>query len=69
MKIVKIILLNVLLLIAMCICGTFVMWVLDVILSLEYPSVFVIGTKVGFVAWLILLVGQVYRKCKKSTDK
>lgn len=58
-----------LLLIAMCLCGTMVMEVFDVLLSLGYESIWSVGFKVGFVAWLAILVLQIFLKKAKKQVK
>lgn len=66
MKVIRYIVLAALLLAAMLLCGTAVMKILDFILKLNYENVWNIGFKVGFLAWLILLVDWIRRLSKKK---
>ena len=65
MKILKTIILYILFLLAMVLCGTAVMKVLDIVFQLDYENVWSIGYKVGFVSWLILSVKSIVSKTKK----
>jgi len=65
MKILKYILLEILLLIVMLIISTGVMKILDLIFKLNYENIWNIGFKVGFIAWLILLIISTIKKYKK----
>jgi len=65
MKILKYILLEILLLITMLIISTGVMKILDLIFKLNYENIWNIGFKVGFIAWLILLIISIIKKYKK----
>lgn len=67
MKKVKYIVLEVLLLIAMMFCGTATMKIMDMKLLLEYENIWSIGFKVGFIAWLCLLLVSVIRKVRNNT--
>lgn len=69
MKIVKYIILEILFLIAMLLCGTVVMKVLDVLFQLNYENTWLIGYKVGFIAWLGLSIMSVINKRKKIVEK
>lgn len=66
MKVIRYIVLEALLLVAMLLCSTAVMKILDVILKLNYENVWDIGFKVGFFAWLILLIDGIRRLSKKK---
>ncbi len=55
---VKKIILYVVLLVVLCFCGTIIMKIFDLILKLNYESVWTVGFKVGFIAWLGTLVGN-----------
>jgi len=68
MKIVRYVVLEGLLLIAMLLCGTAVMKIMDILLQLSYENIWSIGFKVGFLAWLVLLVNILYRIVKKSKN-
>ena len=56
MKLVKYIVFAILLLIAMLLSSTLVMKILDIILHLNFESIFIIGFKVDFISWLVLLI-------------
>lgn len=56
MKKIKFIVLEILLLIVMLFCGTLTMKILDILFKLEYDNIWVVGFKVGFIAWLSSLV-------------
>ena len=66
MKIIKYIFLEILLLISMLFISTFIMNLFDLIFNLQYENIWNIGFKVGFIAWLGLLVFKiVVKKMKK----
>ena len=65
-KILKYIVLGTLSLIAMTLCGTAVIKILDVILQLDYENVWAVGFRVGFNAWLGLAIVEVIKKMKKQ---
>ncbi len=52
MKVIKFIVLETLLLIAMLLCGTATMKILDLLFKLGYENIWKVGFKVGFIAWL-----------------
>lgn len=60
MKIVRYIVLEILLLVAMVLCGTAIMKLFDILLKLDYENIWVVGFKVGFIAWLVSLVINYY---------
>lgn len=66
MKIVRSIVLKFLLLVVMLLCGTAMMKILDILFKLNYEKIWVDGFKVGFIAWLVLLVITIIVKVKKS---
>lgn len=66
MKVIRYVILEAILLVAMLLCGTAVMKILDIILKLNYDNVWNIGFKVGFIAWMILLVDWIRRLSKKK---
>lgn len=66
MKICKNIVLYLLLLIVMSICGTAVLKVFDLILGVGYSNIWMSGFKVGFLAWIIVLVNEYYHYAKSS---
>lgn len=66
MKVVKKIILWLLLLIAMVICGTLVLKIFDLVLKLGYENIWISGFKVGFVAWLGILINEYYHFVKNK---
>lgn len=66
MKIVKKIILWLLLLIAMVICGTLVLKIFDLLLKLEYENIWISGFKVGFIAWLGMIINEYYHFVKNK---
>ncbi len=66
MKIVRSIVLEFLLLVAMLLCGTATMKILDILFKLNYENIWGVGFKVGFIAWLVLLVITIIVKIKKG---
>lgn len=66
MKVIRYVILEAILLVAMLLCGTAVMKILDIILKLNYENVWNIGFKVGFIAWMILLVDWIRRLSRKK---
>lgn len=69
MKIVRYIVLEILLLVAMVLCGTAIMKLFDILLKLDYENIWVVGFKVGFIAWLVSLVITIIVKTKKKNNK
>ncbi|MBH1940909.1 hypothetical protein I5677_08405 [Mobilitalea sibirica] len=57
--------LAILLLIALALCGTVVIKIFDLIFGLEYESIWIIGFRVGFLAWILLIGGNVIYKIRK----
>lgn len=66
MKIVKKIILWLLLLIVMVICGTFILKIFDLLLELDYENIWISGFKVGFTAWLGMLINEYYHFVKNK---
>lgn len=66
MKIIKYIFLEILLLISMLFISTFIMNLFDLIFNLQYENIWNIGFKVGFIAWLGLLVFRIVVKKMKN---
>lgn len=66
MKVVKKIILWLLLLIAMVICGTLVLKIFDLVLKLGYENIWISGFKVGFAAWLGILINEYYHFVKNK---
>ena len=65
MKFLKTIILYILLLVAMVLCSTAVMKVLDFIFDIGYENIWNIGYKVGFAAWFLLSGAIIIGKKKK----
>jgi uncharacterized membrane protein len=66
MKILKYIVLEMLLLIAMLFCGTAVTKILGLLFKIGYENIWITGFKVGFAAWLILLVFWIITLIKRT---
>lgn len=66
MKTLKYILLEFLLLIVMLLCSTGVMKIFDIIFKLNYESIWNVGFKVGFIAWIALLVISIIKRIKNN---
>lgn len=69
MKVVKNIILWLLLLIVMILGGTITLKIFDLILKLGYENIWISGFKVGFIAWIGMLIIEYYHflKNKKSS--
>lgn len=69
MKVVKNIILWLLLLIVMTLGGTIILKLFDLILKLGYENIWISGFKVGFIAWIGMLINEYYHflKNKKSS--
>ena len=68
MKIIKKIILWLLFLIAMTIVGTLVLKIFDLILKLGYENIWISGFKVGFVAWIGMLINEYYHFIKNKKE-
>ena len=66
MKIIKKIILWLLFLIAMVICGTLILKIFDLLLKLEYKNIWISGFKVGFIAWLGMIINEYYHFVKDN---
>lgn len=66
MKIIKTLILQILLLLVMCLFGTIVIKIFDMVLNLSIESIGETGFKVGFIAWIILLITTLYNKKHNS---
>lgn len=62
---IKKVMLSISLLIVLTLCGTVVMKIFDLIIDLEFENIRVVGFKVGFLAWILLIVGIVIFKTRK----
>ena len=60
LKILKKIILGLLLLTVMSVGGTIVLKIFDLILKLNYENIWISGFKVGFVAWIGMLINKYY---------
>lgn len=69
LKIFKSIILWLLLLIVMVIGGTLVLKIFDVLLKLGYENIWISGFKVGFVAWIGMLINEYYHFIKEKKTK
>lgn len=66
LKIAKIIILWLLVLVVMVAGGTVVLKIFDVLLKLGYENIWVSGFKVGFVAWIGMLINEYYHFIKSK---
>lgn len=64
LKYVKAGILYILLLVAVVLCSTAVMKVLDFVFEIGYENIWDIGYKVGFVAWILLSVTSIIHRRK-----
>jgi len=69
LKVFKSIILWLLLLIVMFIGGTLVLKIFDVLLKLGYENIWISGFKVGFVAWIGMLINEYYHFIKEKKTK
>lgn len=70
MKIIKNIILRLIVLIVMIFIGIIILKIFNGILKLGYENIWISGLKVGFVAWIILLMKEYYKYIKnKNKDK
>ena len=65
MKIFKIVILEVLFLVAMILFGTFTMYVLDLLFQVEHENLLLTGSQVGFTSWLVISVISLILKIKR----
>ena len=66
MKLVKNTTLYLLLLIVMIVGGTAVLKLFDLLLKLGYENIWLSGFKVGFIAWLGMLINEYYHFIKEK---
>lgn len=66
MKLVKNTTLYLLLLIVMIVGGTAVLKIFDLLLKLGYENIWLSGFKVGFIAWLGMLINEYYHFIKEK---
>lgn len=67
MKVVKFLILEILFLIVMLLCATVTMKILDIFFKLNYENIWIVGFKVGFLAWIVLLVVMLIFKVKNRS--
>ncbi len=60
--------LYVLLLLVLCICGTIVIKLFDLVLKLNYESIWSVGFKIGFIAWLGMIINECYHWAKDKNE-
>lgn len=61
---IKKIILYVALLVGFCLCSTIVMKIFDLILKLNYESIWAVGFRVGFIVWVGMIVNEGYHWIK-----
>lgn len=66
---IKKIILYVALLVALCLCSTIAMKILDLILPLNYESIWAVGFRVGFIVWIAMIVIEGYHWIKDKKMK
>lgn len=66
---IKKVILGVLLLFVLVLCGTAMMKILDAIFGLGFYDIGRVGLKVGFLAWIFLIVAGFINKLKKENMK
>lgn len=64
MKIIKCICLEILLFISLLILGIVTLKIMDIIFKINFDNIWQDGFKVGFLAWIIVLVSQLFIKYK-----
>lgn len=62
----KKVILGMLLLFTLVLCGTVLMRILDAIFELGFDDIGRVGMKVGFLAWMLLIVAGFINKLKKG---
>lgn len=55
-----------LLLVALCVCSTVVIKIFDAISVLNNQNIWTLGFKVGFTAWFIILLANLYKSVKSK---
>lgn len=63
---IKKIILYVALLVGFCLCSTIVMKIFDLILKLNYESIWAVGFRVGFIVWEGMIVNEGYHWIKRK---
>lgn len=65
-KLAKTVVMSLLSLVAMALCGTFVLWVYYSIMGLSMDGIWLDGFRAGFIAWTLEIVWNTVRKLKKK---
>ncbi len=65
----KKLILYVVLLVALCICSTIVMELLDLILKLNYENIWSMRFKIGFTVWIGMIINEGYHWVKDKINK
>lgn len=65
MKIIKYVCLELLLFVSMTLLATATLKIIDMILKLNFDNIWQEGFEVGFLAWIMILVIQIFRRYKK----
>lgn len=65
-KAAKTVVMSLLSLVAMALCGTFVLWVYYSIMGRSLDGIWLDGFQAGFIAWILEIVWNTVRKLKKK---
>ena len=65
-KATKTVVMSLLSLVAMALCGTFVLWVYYSIMGLSMDGIWLDGFRAGFIAWILEIGWNTVRKLKKK---
>ena len=65
-KLAKTAALSLLTLVAMALCGTFVLWVYYSVMGLSMDGIWLDGFRAGFIAWILEIGWNTVRKLKKK---
>ena len=65
-KAAKTVVMSLLSLVAMALCGTFVLWVYYSIMGRSMDGIWLDGFQAGFIAWILEIVWNTVRKLKKK---
>lgn len=65
-KLAKTAALSLLTLVAMALCGTFVLWVYYSVMGLSMNGIWLDGFRAGFIAWILEIGWNTVRKLKKK---
>lgn len=67
-KLAKTVVMSLLSLVAMALCGTFVLWVYYSIMGRSLDGIWLDGFQAGFIAWILEIVWNAVRKLKKKAE-